>query len=157
VEIAARDAEDGKMGVVHIPLELPVPDEALLRLSSLVIVGHAEPDPGGAASPLQYEGVRLFPNLGDPVPRSAEVPLTFVFSLRPGARPLASATVELLREGTSVLQSPVALPSPDESGEMRVVSGLEVHELEPGDYVLRLSVNNAQGFQTRSTPFKLAP
>jgi hypothetical protein len=40
---------------------------------------------------------------------------------------------------------------------MRVVSGLQVSRLEPGDYILRLSVNNAQGFQTRTTPFRLVP
>jgi hypothetical protein len=120
-------------------------------------VGHAEPDAGGEPTPLLREGVRLFPNLGDPVVKSAGNPLTFLFTLQPSARPLASASVELLRDGTSILQSPVALPPPDGEGQMRVISGLDVAGLEPGDYILRLSVTNAQGFQTRTTPFKLAP
>lgn len=157
IEFAARDAEDGKMGVTRLPLDLPAIDETHLRLSSLVLVGHAETDALGEASPLLYEGVRLYPNLGDPVLRSSGKPLTFLFTLQPSDRPLASATLELLRDGTGVLQSPVTLPSPDPSGRMRVVSGLPIENLEPGDYVLRLSVTNAQGLQARSAPFKLAP
>jgi VWFA-related protein len=157
VEIVARDAQEGRMGVTRVPLELPAASDAELRLSSLMVVGHAEPHALGQPSPLLYEGVQLYPNLGDPVSLAAGKPLAFLFSLRPGARPLASATVELFQGDTSVLQSPVALPSPDPSGQMRVVSGLQVGSLEPGDYVLRLSVNNAQGFQSRSTPFQLAP
>ena len=82
-------------------------------------------------------------------------PLAFLFTLRPGARALAAATVELLRGDKSVLQSSIALPAPDPSGQMRVVSGLQLEELESGPYVLRLRVNNAHGFQTRSTAFTL--
>ena len=157
VTIAARDAGDGRMGVARLPLTLPASDDSALRVSSLMVVGHAEPHAEGESGPLLHEGLQLFPNLGDPVVRSGGQPLAFLFTLRPGARPLASATVELLREGTGVLQSPVALPAPDSTGQMRVVSGLQVGSLEPGDYILRLTVNNAQGFQTRATPFKLAP
>ncbi len=157
IEIAVRDAEDGRMGVTRLPLDLPAIDETHLRLSSLVLVGHAEDDVRGEPSPLLYDGVRLYPNLGDPVLRGSRKPLTFLFTLQPSDRPLASATVELLRDGTGVVQSPVTLPSPDSNGRMRVVSGLQIEDLEPGDYVLRLSITNAQGLQTRSTPFKLAP
>ena len=145
------------MGVTRFPLELPVGTDEQLRLSSLVVVGHAEPHALGEPGPLLYEGVQLYPSLGDPVSLGSGKPLAFLFTLRPGARPLAAATVELLRDGTSVVQSPVALPSPDPSGQMQVVSGLPLGNLEPGPYILRLSVNNAQGFQTRSTPFTLAP
>jgi hypothetical protein len=157
VTIAARDAEDGRMGVARFPLALPANDDTTLRVSSLMIVGHAEPYAGDESSPLVNEGLQLFPNLGDRVVRSAGQPLAFLFTLRPGERPLASATVELLRDGTSVVQSPVALPAPDSTGQMRVLSGLQVGTLEPGDYILRLTVNNAQGFQTRTAPFKLVP
>ncbi len=157
VEIAVRDALQGAMGIIRLPLEVPAASDGQLRVSSLVIVGHTEPQSPGEPSPLHYEGVRLYPNLGDPVSLDPGQPLTFLFSLRPGTRPLASATVELLRDGETIVQSPVALPSPDPTGQMRVVSGLPIGELEPGDYVLRLSVNNAQGLRTRSTPFTLAP
>ena len=157
VEIAARDALEGAMGVTRFPLELPPAGDEQLRLSSLMIVGHTEPDTPSESNPLLYEGVRLYPNLGDPVSRSTGQPLPFLFTLRPGARPLASATIELLRDSETVLQSPVTLPSPDRTGQMRVVSGLPIGELEPGEYILRLSVNNAQGIQTRSAPFELAP
>ena len=157
VEIAVRDAQEGAMGVARLPLELPAASNGQLRVSSLVVVGHTEPESPSEPNPLHYEGVRLYPNLGDPVSRGAGQPLPFFFTVRPGARPLASATIELLRDGETIVQSPVILPSPDPTGQMRVVSGLPIGELEPGDYILRLSVNNAQGIQTRSAPFTLAP
>lgn len=157
VEIAVRDAQEGAVGATRLALDLPAASDTQLRVSSLVIVGHTEPEPQSEPSPLHYEGVRLYPNLGDPLSLGPGQPLTFLFSLRPGPRPLASATVELLRDGETIVQSPVTLPSPDPSGQMRVVSGLQVGKLERGDYVLRLSVANAQGFRTRSAPFTLAP
>jgi len=157
IEIVARDAQSGAMGVARLALELPPASDDELRVSSLMVVGHAEPHATGDPSPLFYEGVQLYPNLGDPVSRDQGQPLTFLFTLRPGARALAAATVELWQGDTSVLQSSIALPSPDPSGQMRVVSGLKLDALEPGPYVLRLRVINAQGFQTRSTPFTLGP
>jgi hypothetical protein len=157
VEIAVRDAQEGAVGATRLALELPAASDTQLRVSSLVIVGHTEPEPQSEPTPLHYDGVRLYPNLGDPLSLGPGQPLTFLFSLRPGPRPLASATVELLRDGETIVQSPVTLPSPDPSGQMRVVSGLQVGKLERGDYVLRLSVANAQGFRTRSAPFTLAP
>ena len=157
IEIVARDAQSGGMGVARLALELLPAGDDELRVSSLMVVGHAEPHATGDASPLVYEGVQLYPNLGDPVSRDQGLPLTFLFTLRPGARALAAATVELLQGDTSILQSSIALPAPDPSGQMRVVSGLKLDALEPGPYVLRLRVTNAQGFQTRSTPFTLGP
>jgi VWFA-related protein len=157
VEVVARDALGESMGVARLPLDLPPVADDQLRVSSLMIVGHAEPNALGDPSPLRYEGVQLYPNMGDSVSAGSGKPLPFLFTVRPGARALASATVELVRSGQTVLQSPVALPSPDAAGQMRVVSGLPVAGLEPGPYVLRLSVNSPQGFQTRSTPFTLGP
>jgi hypothetical protein len=157
VEIVARDAWSGALGVTRVPLELPADADARLRLSSLVVVGHTEGQIQGGTSPLLHEGVRFFPNLGDPVSLGAGQPLAFLFTVRPGGRPLASATIEVRREGTTLAQTPVVLPAPDPSGQMRVVSGLPIGDLEPGDYTLRLSVSNAQGTQTRSAPFTLVP
>jgi len=157
VEIVVRDARSGALGVTRVPLELPADADARLRLSSLVVVGHTEPQIQGEPSPLLHEGVRFFPNLGDPVSRGAGQPLAFLFTVRPGGRPLASATIEVRREGATVAQTPVVLPSPDPSGQMRVVSGLPLGDLEPGNYTLRLSVSSAQGVQTRSAPFTLVP
>jgi VWFA-related protein len=155
IEVRVRDAQSGRMGADRAPLVLQPVDDDELRVSSLMVVGYAEPRPGGDPSPLLHEGVRYYPNLGDPVSREKGQPLAFLFTLRPGARALAAATVELLRGDRSVLQSSIALPAPDPSGQMRVVSGLQLKELESGAYVLRLHVNNAHGFQTRSTAFTL--
>ena len=66
VEVAARDSHEGKMGVTRFPLDLPAIDDARLRLSSLVVVGHAEADVLGEPSPLLWDGVRLYPGLGRP-------------------------------------------------------------------------------------------
>lgn len=157
IHIVARDAQGEGTGVKSVPLELPSASDDELRVSSLMVVGHAEPHATGEPSPLLYDGYQLFPNLGDPVSRDSGQRLTFLFTLRPGERALAAATVELMRGSTSVLQSSVALPSPDSGGQMQVVKGLQLDALEPGPYVLRLRVNNAQGFQTRSAPFTLGP
>ena len=155
IDVLVRDAHSGGMGADRALLVLQPAQDDELRVSSLMVVGYAEPRPDGDPSPLLHEGVRYYPNLGDPVNREEGQPLAFLFTLRPGARALAAATVELLRGEKSVLQSSIALPAPDPSGQMRVVSGLQLKALESGAYVLRLHVNNAQGFQTRSTAFTL--
>ncbi len=155
IEVLVRDAQSGGMGADRASLVLQPTEDDDLRVSSLMVVGYAEPRPSGNPSPLLHEGVLYYPNLGDPVSRNEGQPLAFLFTLRPGARALAAATVELLRDDRSVLQSSIALPAPDSSGQMRVVSGLQLEKLEAGPYVLRLYVNNAHGFQTRSTSFTL--
>jgi len=118
VEVVARDARGEKAGVGRTALEVPAVQEDRLRVSSLMVVGHAEPRATGEPGPLLYQGMQLYPNLGDPHRAGGGQPLAFLFSVRPGGRPLAEATVELLRDGTSVLESPVALPVPDASGQV---------------------------------------
>jgi hypothetical protein len=65
VETAVQDAASGRLGVQRAPLELPSTESAL-RVSSLVVVGHAAPR--GEAPPeapsLVTQGIQIYPSAG---------------------------------------------------------------------------------------------
>ena len=156
VETVAFDALGRKSGVHRERLVVPSDSADAPRLSSLVIVGHTERRALREPGPLQHEGMQLFPTLGAPLRLPAGKPLAFTFTLRPGPRPLRSAEVELSRGDEMVTRSGVTLPRADESGQIRVVGGLPVDGLEPGEYTLRLVVNDGKALQSRTANVTLA-
>ena len=157
VEVVAYDALAGTAGVDRLAVAAPPSTRGALRLSSLIVVGHAEPRAAGEAGPLQYQGLQLYPSFGEEVAVGAGKPLAFLFTARPGDQPLSEATLELLHGSETVRHAGVPLPSPDADGHLRVVSGLPIDGLAPGSYVLRLLVNDGRAFETRTAEVTLAP
>jgi VWFA-related protein len=157
VEVVAWDAHAGVSGVDRLALTAPAPARGAVRLSSLVVVGHSEPRALGEPGPLQVQGVHLFPSFGEVVRVGAGKPVAFVFTLRPGERPIREASVELDRNGETARRARVPLPPPDAAGDVRVVSGLPVADLAPGAYTLRLVVDDGRGFETRTAAVTLGP
>jgi VWFA-related protein len=157
VEVVAYDAQAEAAGVDRLAVVAPSSTRGGLRLSTLVVVGHAEPRGTGEAWPLQYQGLQLYPSFGEAVAVGAGKPLAFLFTARPGDQPLSEATLELVRGSETVRRAGVPLPPPDADGQLRVVSGLTIDGLAPGAYVLRLVLSDGRAFETRTAEVTLAP
>jgi VWFA-related protein len=156
VEVVAYDAQAATAGVGRLTLVAPPPRD-VLRLSSLVVVGHAEPHALGESGPLDYQGLHLYPSFGEAVSVSAGKPLAFVFTARPGPQPPGEATVELVRGTETARRAAVPLPPPGPTGEVRVVGGLPLDGISPGEYTLRLVLSDGRSMVTRSADVTLSP
>jgi hypothetical protein len=157
VEVVAYEALAETGGVDRLAVAAPPTTRDALRLSSLVVVGHAEPRATGEAGPLLYQGLQLYPSFGEAVAVGAGKPLAFLFTARLGAQPPREATLELVHGSETVRRAGVPLPLPDADGQLRVVSGLPIDGLAPGAYVLRLLLNDGRSFETRTAEVTLAP
>jgi hypothetical protein len=95
----------------------------------------------------------LYPNLGQPIPRSDVRELPFYFSLY-GSTPVQQARVELLRNGRAVAEGPLDLPTAT-SGRLQHIGRVPVATLQAGTYELRVRVIDGQRELSRSAFFTL--
>jgi hypothetical protein len=129
-------------------------------MSSLVLVGRAEDTrnarPGEAApgGPHYVGHTLLYPNVGEPIRKSASPELAFYFALY-GKLQGVSATAELLRNGHVVAAAPVALASSSVERSQHV-GRLPVGLLPAGTYELRIQVTGAGRELSRTAYFTLA-
>jgi VWFA-related protein len=156
VETAVRDAVSSRLGVWRAPLEIPA--EQGLRVGSLVLVGHAAKREGDTpeAPSLVLEGLQLYPSTGAPFSRAGGKPIPFFLSCQPapgGSAP--RALVELLKDGTAVFSADAPLKAA--TGRSTLFGGVPLDGIEPGEYVLRVSVDDGTTHATRSAPATVVP
>ena len=102
-----------------------------------------------AGNPLLVNDVVLYPNLGDPVSKTAKE-VGFYFAIFPAANgPAPTATIELMQNGELVAQLPMPLAGADPSGRIQQVGRLPTDQLPPATYELRAIVR--QGSQTAAS------
>jgi hypothetical protein len=157
VEAVAYDAQAGTAGVDRVAVTAPETTGGARRVSSLMLVGHAEKRALAEDGPLRYQGLLLYPSFGEPVSVGAGKPLAFLFTLRPGDRPPPEAKVDLLNGTGTVRRADVPLPPPDATGQVRVVSGLPIAGIAPGRYTLRLTLTDGQSLEARTAEVTLGP
>jgi hypothetical protein len=126
-------------------LTIPAPDPSALGMSSLVLVRRTE-DAGGAAAsassesaPLYVGRTLIYPNLGEPIVRSAASELPFYFTLY-GATGAVSAHAQLLRNGQALADAPLELP-PAKGLRVQHVGRFPIGALPAGTYQLRIRVS----------------
>ena len=160
VEIAAYDAHNEKFGVSRPALQIPAGNAGLPGLSSVIVVQTAEALEGPAdtvESPLRYQNLLLYPNLGQPISKAEYPEVTFYFTVFPtGERP-EEVFVDIVRGGQRLQTLKVPLPEPDEKGRIQVASGLPTGQLDPGVYTLKVMVPAGDKLVGRSCRFQLAP
>jgi VWFA-related protein len=154
VEIAVRDALSGRLGVQRLPLDVPGAGSSL-RVSSLVIVGHAsKPDQGPSGAPcLLSQGLQIYPNASS-VSLSSGKPLPFFLVARSG-RAAPTGRVELVREEQAVFSAPIEFQQA--SGRATVLAGVPLQGLSPGDYQLRAVVGDGTDEVVRWARVTLVP
>lgn len=140
-------------------LTVPAADPLAIGMSSLVLVSRAEEIPGPAApdaataGPLYVGRTLLYPNLGEPVRKSAASELAFYFALYGDVRGL-KASADLLRNGQPVASAPVDLP-PATGSRVQHVGRLPISRLPNGTYELRIQVGGAGRELSRTAYFTL--
>jgi VWFA-related protein len=151
------EAREGSARVTT--LNVPAVEASSIGLSSLVLVSRIDEvnDPPSAdaraAAPL-YVGNRLFyPNLGEPIRKSAVPELPFFFTLYGTVHP-DQAFVQLLRNGQILAEAPLQLGTATGS-RIQHVGRLPIGALPSGTYELRVRVLDGQHEISRTAFFTI--
>ena len=127
-------------------LTVPSPAPAALEMSSLVLVSRIE-DLGESftpsspvVAPLYVGRTLIYPNLGEPITRSASSELPFYFTLY-GTIDDVKASAELLRNGQRLAEAPIELPLSTRS-PVQHIGRFPIGALPGGTYQLRIRVSN---------------
>lgn len=162
VELIAYDASMRKADVRKISLEVPVVDQARLRLSSVVVLSRAERITANEQKkdqPFHFGELVVYPNLGEPILKSVTKQLAYFLTAWPatgGVEPL-KLVAEIVQNKRSIAQTSAQLPSPDDQGQIKYASALALDGFQPGTYELRVTVTDNRTTAIRSTQFKIEP
>lgn len=161
VEAVAYDAPTGKASVNTANLEVPEADAEKLRLSSLMLLKRADrltAEEQKKDHPLHFGEVLVYPNLGEPVRKTAKQLAFFLTAWpAPGAQAKPKLTLEVFQNGRRLAQLPADLPAADAQGRIKYASALPLESFPPGTYELRATVTDGQTSATRSTRFTVEP
>jgi VWFA-related protein len=140
-------------------LTVPSPAPAALEMSSLVLVsriedlGEAFTPSSAAVAPLYVGRTLIYPNLGEPITRSASSELPFYFTLY-GALDGVKANAQLLRNGQTLAEAPIALPAAQGSA-VQHVGRFPIGALPGGTYQLCILVHNGRQEISRTAFFTI--
>ncbi len=158
MEAIVHDAINDRASARLATVEEPQVDAAALRASDLILVGSAErvpkPEPG-RASPFLVGDMLLYPNLGDPLKKSATQELGFFITAYPRKGSKLQAALELFQNGARLAALPLALGEPDSAGRIQQVGRLPIGSLAAGTYELRVVLADDRQQISRSTTFRL--
>ncbi len=158
VETAVQDAFSGRLGVQRAPLEIGGEAAAGLRVSSLVVVGHAAPrGEGPAEAPaLVTQAMQIYPNAAGPVSVSSGKPLPFfLVAQSERGRATPRGLVELRRGDAAVFSAPVAFTAA--IGRATLLGGVPLADIAPGAYELRVTVEDGVDRVVRWAKVTLTP
>jgi hypothetical protein len=159
VETAVQDALSGRLGVQRLPLEVPADPAPTLRVSSLVVVGHAtgKPEEGPAEAPcLLTQGLQIYPNASTPFSVSGGKPLPF-FMVAQSARGRATprGLVELVQGQQAVFSA--AIEFQPAIGRATLLGGVPLDGIAPGEYQLRATIGDGVDQVVRWAQVTLSP
>jgi hypothetical protein len=162
VNSVVYDATNSRASTDASSLSVEPSDESRLRLSSVVIIKSAEKlTPAEAASPrpFNFGEVAIYPNMGEPVRKSASKTLAFfVTAYAPrGSAATTHLKMEVVQQGRALGQTSYELPAPDASGRVQYAGAIPIDKYKPGDYELRVTVDDAQTNATRTERFTITP
>jgi VWFA-related protein len=162
VELIAYDGSTGKVSVRTSPLEIPSIDESKPRLSSVAVLKRAErltPEEQKRDQPFHFGELIVYPNLGEPIVRSAVKQLAFFFTAWPakGSPAPPDLTVEILQNNRSLGQTSTQLPATDQQGQIKYASSFPLDKFQPGVYELKVTVSDGKNSVSRSAQFTVAP
>ena len=159
LEYAVHDALANRSAAATLPLTIHPDAPRSLQVSDLLLVERAEAIPEGERDPdhpLVVGEVLLYPRLGEVLTAGTEVPIAFYFAARAdAAQSQLTAGVTLTRNGEPIAQGPLTLVAPDSHGQIHQLSRITVGDLSPGEYVLKLTVSDAESTQNRSVRFEV--
>ena len=135
-------------------LTVPSVKPSGIGMSSLVLVNRTETSQdepaAGNTRPLHVGNMLLYPNLGEPIQKSANAELPFYFTLY-GNVHNANAAAQLLRNGLAIAETPLQLPASTGS-RVQEVARMPIGALPAGTYELRIRVS-AEGQEVARSAF----
>jgi VWFA-related protein len=162
VEMIAYDGATGKASVRTSRLEIPSADETKPRLSSVAVLKRAErltAEEQKRNQPFHFGELLVYPNLGEPLSKSAANQLAYFFTAWPakGATAPLQFTLEILQNNRRLGQSSTQLPAADPQGQIKYASSIPLDKFQPGVYELKVTVGDGKNTVSRSTKFTVAP
>jgi VWFA-related protein len=161
METVVYDAFASKASVRVQTVDVNALDAKALRMSTVVSIRRVEKVPASEKhdeGPLYVGDQLLYPNMGEPFSKASFKELPFYFVTYPTAGGGATtATIELLNNGTRVAQAPLQLSAADAKGHIAQLSHIPIDALQPGNYELRVTVQQGSQRVARVLPFKVAP
>ena len=157
METIVYDNPSGKASVRFATVDVPKVDATGLRVSSLILTGRAEKVPEQDRrkdNPLLVNDVLVYPNLGEPVSKSAKE-LGFYFTVYPARGAAPDAVLDLLSNGKAIGHLPLALGAADASGRIQEAGRLPIDQLAPGTYELQVTITQGSTRIARTTTFHL--
>jgi VWFA-related protein len=157
METIVYDNPSGKSSVRFTTVEVPKVDPSALRASSLILIGHAEKvaeKDRAKDTPLLAGDVLIYPNLGEPISKQAEVGFFFTAYPAPGAA-APEAVLDLLNNGKVLAQLPLPLAAADASGRIHQTGRLPIDQLPPGTYELQVLVKQGTTQIVRTATFRI--
>jgi len=158
MEAIVHDAIGERASVRFATLEARPTNDTALRASTLVLVASGERVTGAdrpAGNPFLVGDMLLYPNLGEPVRKSASPEIGFFVTVYPAKGPKAEARLELLQNGRPLATLPLPLDQPDSAGRIQQVSRLPTAAVPPGTYDLRVIITQGSQQIVRSTVIRL--
>jgi VWFA-related protein len=162
VELIGYDAAGGRASVRTSTLEVPAADASRPRLSSVAVLKRGErltPEEQKQDRPFHFGELLVYPNLGEPVAKSAGGQLAFFFTAWPaaGAAEAPRLTLEILQNGRSLFRTAGQLPAADGRGQIKYASSFPLDKFRPGVYELKVTVGDGRNSASRSAEFTVAP
>jgi VWFA-related protein len=156
------DATTGRAGINTGSVVVADADQSRLRLSSIVIIKSAEkltPIDQSTSNPFHFGEVLIYPNMDEPLLKSVSKNLAFFVTVyQPqGSASATKLKLEIVQRSRVLGQTSYDLPAPDPSGRIQYASGIPVDKYKPGDYELKVTVQDAQSTATRTEHFTVAP
>jgi hypothetical protein len=108
-----------------------------------------------SGNPFLVGDMLLYPNLGEPLRKSAAPEIGFFFTVYPAKGPKPQAALEVMQNGAVLARLPLPLAEPDTAGRIQQVSRLPVAALSAGTYDLRLVVTQGRQQLSRSTMLRI--
>lgn len=158
MEAVVHDAAGERASVRFATLERRATNDNALRASTLVLVASGERVTGAdrpAGNPFLVGDMLLYPNLGEPVRKSASPEIGFFLTVYPAKGAKAEARLELVQNERTLAALPLPLDQPDSAGRIQQVSRLPTAALPAGTYDLRVIITQGTQQIVRSTLIRL--
>ncbi len=157
-----HDAATGRASVNTASLVVSAADASRLRLSSIVLVKSAErlqASDRGAANPFHFGEVLIYPNMDEPLRKRVSKNLAFFVTVYPpqGSSSATKLRLEIMQKGRALGQTSYDLPAPDATGRIQYASAIPIDKYQPGEYELKVTVENGQSTATRSERVRITP
>ena len=134
VDAVVMDEQSGSASVRR--LAVPGDSGTALRLSSVEVVGRADPLTGerNPLNPFELDNARIVPELGDTVASTGSVALYFIlYPAKEGATAAPDVTLEILRDGKALALQPLRVPEARADGSIPMVVRVSPG---PGSYAM---------------------